>query len=100
MPAAWRDHDEDGVPLWLWFLLALLPLVLVMAALAPEYSAQAVDGIYHVVALPFQVVTSVASNATSRLVEFGQAAGVQTTQLLVDSANGMVTILTLPFRAG
>ena len=116
LPAAWRDHDDEGLPMWMWFLLALLPLALIMATLLPGYSAQVVGAIYEassvsfevalqVVALPFQAITvgldavgSVATNATSlglagvgKLVnsslEFGQDVGVTLSDLLVDSAS-------------
>ncbi len=43
LPAAWRDHDEEGIPLLFWLALALIPLLLVFAALLPEYTIQALN---------------------------------------------------------
>ena len=119
LPAAWKDHDEDGMPIWLWFLLALLPLALIMATLMPGYSAQAVGAIYEassaasgvalkVVALPLHAITvgleaggSVAANVTSlgivevdkiinSTVQFGQNASATVFRLTAYSASFVI----------
>ena len=66
LPASWRDHDEEGVPLWLWLALVMLPLALIFSNLLPQYSRVVVkagsdllralgSGIYTAFAIPVQL---------------------------------------------